>query len=161
MIARRTMTRARAGLLAGAAALAVLALPVAAGASHAAKTKPFSCLTPAQLNTITKGNYGAPKKGAGFAATAGTCTYTSPSGSTFVIAHAPLGGTKLKKDATLVSGHDHLSSVSGLGQGALIGKGKIDVLFVQQKSFVYSFRDGSGAASPAQLESVARLVVPA
>lgn len=150
-----------AGLLAGAFTLGAVVLPTAASAS-VDSSKGFPCISPAPLNFATAGSYGAAKKGPGFVASAGTCSYTSSvTKKTFVIARAPLGKSKLKNDAKLDVPKDHFTSVSSKWKSALYGTGKLDVLFVDQNKTAYEFLDNSGKATLTQLKAVAAVVIPA
>jgi len=151
----------RHGLGAIALGLVAAAVVVPAGVASA---KPkvltnFSCIPVTEINTITKGTFGTPKKEPGYENGAGACSYSS-GGGTFVIAHGPLGKSKLKNDAkNNTKGKDHFTSVSGLGSAALYGTGTYDVIFVEQSKKLYEILDNTGAASEGDMKFIAALVL--
>jgi hypothetical protein len=152
----------RTSLLVGATVVASLALPVAAAsAGRLDKSSTFTCPPAAELNFAVGGDYGSPKVGGGDVKGGGTCTYSSGTGgTTYVIAHAPIGHSKLKTLAKAELGHDRIHSESGIGKGAYYGTGKLDVLLVQQGSGVYEALDNSGKSTLKQLEAIVRTVLP-
>ncbi len=159
-MSKRMNVKLMAGIAAGAFSLGAVALPTAASASIA-KAKGFPCIAQSAVEFAT-GNttYGAPKAGPGYVATAGTCTYSSATTKSFVIARAPLGKSKFAADVKLGTKGDKLKSVSGVGKAASYGTGKSDIFFVSQGGNVYEFLDNSGKASLKQLEAVAKVVLP-
>lgn len=158
-MSKRSGLKMGAAVAAGAFSFGALALPTVASASID-KAQGFPCVAKTVVSFATGVVYSGPKKGAGFTASAGTCTYTSPTKKTFVIARAPLGKSKFSKDAKLSGGKDKLTSEPGIGKAALYGTGKSDIFFVDQGGNVYEFLDNSGAATLKQLEAVAKVVVP-
>jgi hypothetical protein len=163
---KRSMAVGRAGLVVGATVLAVVTLTLQASLASAStravdKDFSFSCPAAGVLNFATAGNYGAPKESGGPVKGGGVCTYTAVSGgATYVIARAPLGKSKFRNVAKAVLGHDHLTSVSGIGKAAIHGTGSLDVLLVQQGSVLYEFLDKSGTSTLKQLEAMAKVTVP-
>jgi hypothetical protein len=158
---KRSIFGFSAGVVAGAFALGALVMPTTASAS-VDTSKGFPCISAAPLNFATGGSYGAAKKGPGFVASAGTCTYTSSvTKKTFLIARAPLGKSKLKTDAKLDIPKDHFKTVSSDWKTALFGTGKVVVLFVDQNNTAYEFLDNSGKATLTQLKALAKVVIPA
>jgi hypothetical protein len=148
-----------AGVLVG--ALLTVSSPLLA-ASASAGTPKFTCPTAAAVTTASGASFGTPKFGSVFAGS-GYCTYKAPAGGkTLVVAYSKLGKGKFKSLAKTEAGkHDHVTSVTGIGQAAVHGTGALDVLFVQKGSLIYEVLDNTKHATVAQLIAVAKLVVPA
>ncbi|HEX3796387.1 MAG TPA: hypothetical protein VHV57_17975 [Acidimicrobiales bacterium] len=142
--------------------LLVGTLLIASGSVASAGTKHLTCPAATAVNTASGGSFGAPKFGSAFAGS-GYCTYkASTGGKTLTVAYSKLGKQNFAKLAKTEAGkHDHISSVSGVGQSAVHGSGPLDVLFVHQGSSIYEVLDNTKQATVPQLVAVAKLIVPA
>jgi hypothetical protein len=146
-------------LAATAAVSSVSAVPAAAS-SHRGSSG--SCLSAARLSAAVGTTWSGLTVTPGLSPGQKLCTYTSRStGATFLISHEALDGSTVKELAHDTYSGTHFVNVTVKGdKGLKGGHPGFDILLVQKGSQVYEFLDNSGTANAAQLEGVAKLVVP-
>ena len=146
------------------AAATVLGLAAPAAASHHS-TKPkaaATCISASKLSTDVGASWSGPHVTPGLSPGQKLCTYTqSTGGSTFLVSHEALDGSTMKSLAkdSYPGTHFASASVAG-GKGLKGGNPGTDILLVQVGSQVYEFLDNSGMATTAQLETLAKQVIP-
>jgi hypothetical protein len=144
--------------------LALGLLPATPGAAsgHKGKGSSGTCLSATKLSSTVGATWSGPTVSAGLSPGQKLCTYMSSStGATFLISHEALDGSTVKSLARESFSGTRLVSVTVDGdKGLKGGHPGFDILLVQKGSQVYEFLDNSGVASTAQLESVAKLVLP-
>jgi hypothetical protein len=152
-------------VLAAAAAVVLGLIPAAlagpAGASgHKRSSGP--CLSAAKLSAAVGATWSGLTVTAGLSPGQKLCNYMSSStGATFLISHEALDGSTVKALAhDSFSGTRFVSATVERDRGLKGGHPGFDILLVQKGSQVYEFLDNSDRADTAQLESVAKLVLP-
>jgi len=147
------------------AAATVLWLAAPASASHhssKAKAGSSSCISAAKLSAAVGASWSGPHVTPGLSPGQKLCNYTqSTSGATFLVSHEALDGSTVKTLAKDSYPGTHFASASVAGDKGLKGGNPgTDILLVQVGAQVYEFLDNSGMASTAQLETLAKQVIP-
>ncbi len=147
------------------AAATVLGLAAPAAASHHSskpKSGSATCISASKLSTDVGASWSGPHVTPGLSPGQKLCTYTqSTSGSTFLVSHEALDGSAMKTLAKDSYPGTHFASASvGGDKGLKGGNPGTDILLVQVGSQVYEFLDNSGMATTAQLETLAKQVIP-
>jgi len=114
------------------------------------------------LSADVGASWSGPKVSPGLSPGQKLCTYLqSSSGATFLVSHEALDGAAMRALGKDSYPGTHFASVSVAGDKALKGGDPgTDILLVQVGSQVYEFLDNTQAATTAQLETVARHVIP-
>ena len=145
------------------AAATVLGLAAPAAASHhSPKPKSASCISASKLSAAVGASWSGPHVSPGLSPGQKLCNYTqSTSGGTFLVSHEALDGSTIKALAKDSYPGTHFASASVAGDKGLKGGNPgTDILLVQVGSQVYEFLDNSGMATTAQLETLAKHVIP-
>ena len=147
------------------AAATVLGLAAPAAASHHSskpKSGSSSCISASKLSAAVGASWSGPHVTPGLSPGQKLCNYTqSTSGATFLVSHEALDGSTVKALAKDSYPGTHFASASVAGDKGLKGGNPgTDILLVQVGSQVYEFLDNSGMATTAQLETLAKQVIP-
>ena len=147
------------------AAATVLALAAPAAASHHSskpKSGSASCISASKLSAAVGASWSGPHVTPGLSPGQKLCNYTqSTSDSTFLVSHEALDGSTIKALAKDSYPGTRFASASVAGNKGLKGGNPgTDILLVQSGSQVYEFLDNSGMATTAQLETLAKQVIP-
>lgn len=146
-------------------AATVLWLAAPAAASHHSskpKSGSASCISASKLSAAVGASWSGPHVTPGLSPGQKLCNYTqSSSGGTFLVSHEALDGATIKALAKDSYPGTHFASASVAGDRALKGGNPgTDIMLVQVGSQVYEFLDNSGMATTAQLETLAKQVIP-
>jgi hypothetical protein len=140
------------------------AAPVAASSHHGPGARPpgsGACLSAPKLSATVGATWSGPSVTAGLSPGQKLCNYMSSTRATFLISHEVLDGSTMRALARDSFSGTRFVAVTVDGHKGLKGvRPGFDILLVQRGSEVYEFLDNSSMASAAQLEAVAKLVVP-
>ena len=146
----------------GAAATVLWVAVPAAASQYSSKSKSSSCVSASKLSSAVGASWSGPHVTPGLSPGQKLCNYTqSTSGETFLVSHEALDGSAMKALAKDSYPGTHFASASvARHKGLKGGNPGTDILLVQVGSQVYEFLDNSGMATTAQLETLAKQVVP-